>query len=680
MFFVVVLAFFYQTIVYQKLPVPSDTLVGLYHPWRDLYSKEYPRGIPFKNFLITDPVRQQIPWRKIAVDAWKEGKWPGWNPYTFTGVSLDANVQAAPFYPFNILFFIFDFPVAWTVLVMLQPLLAGWFMYLYLRMLKLSEISSLVGSLAWSFGGFSIAWLTWGTMMQTALWLPLMLLAVDKSKPILFGIAVIMTMLAGHMQIAFYTTLVAVLYLLWRRKLSKRYLVIFIIAGVITSMQWVPFIKSLMESGRVLGEGWKNPGWFLPWQHVAQFIAPDFFGNPATLNYWGEWNYGEFIGFIGIVPLVFAFAGLNKVVQKEYRFWVVVFGISLLFMLPSPIRYGTAIIPLLSSLQPTRLMVLVNFSLAVMAAIGFHTWQQEKTKLHLWRWYLPGGCILLLWGIVLFSKDKLGTHADTAIRNLILPSVIFGGSFSLALIKHNLQKYRPLEQVVPRLFIVIIIFDLFRFGWKFTPFTSREYFFPTTKVIEFLQKQPKPFRVMSLDDRILPPNVGAYYGIETIEGYDPVIPRNYQTYLGSSGSNRILTFHDIDSPILPHLNIRYVLTIADVERPFLREVIREGDTRVYEYTKSLPRVYLSQSAPESLSILNVPLVESETAEIISYSQNTIRMRVTAVNPRLLVILNRFDRRWLATVDTKKTYVTQVNSIFMGIVISPGTHDVILSYH
>ena len=56
-----------------KLPVPSDTLVGLYHPWRDLYRDTNPRGVPFKNFLITDPVRQQIPWRKIVIDQWKEG-------------------------------------------------------------------------------------------------------------------------------------------------------------------------------------------------------------------------------------------------------------------------------------------------------------------------------------------------------------------------------------------------------------------------------------------------------------------------------------------------------------------------------------------------------------------------------------------------------------------------------
>src|SRR3989344_4059292 len=158
------LTFFYQTILFGKLPVPSDALVGLYHPWRDLYNDTNPRGIPFKNFLITDPVRQQIPWRKIAIDQWKEGKIPLWNPYNFSGTPILANIQTAALYPLNILFLIFPFIDAWTTLIMLQPLLAGLFMYWYLRSLALRSVASLLGAIAWSFSGFNIAWLTWGTM------------------------------------------------------------------------------------------------------------------------------------------------------------------------------------------------------------------------------------------------------------------------------------------------------------------------------------------------------------------------------------------------------------------------------------------------------------------------------------------------------------------------------------
>ena len=172
--------FFYPTILQKKLPVPSDSLVGLYHPWRDLYAQTNPQGIAFKNFLITDPIRQQIPWRKIAIDQWKQGIIPLWNPFSFSGTPLSANIQAGVFYPLNILFFVLPFPFAWTVLIVLQPIFAGFFLFMYLRHLKLTQWASLLGAIIWGFSGFNIAWLTWGTMVHTALWLPLALLATDK--------------------------------------------------------------------------------------------------------------------------------------------------------------------------------------------------------------------------------------------------------------------------------------------------------------------------------------------------------------------------------------------------------------------------------------------------------------------------------------------------------------------
>lgn len=695
-FLALVVGFFYQTIVYRKLPVPTDTLIGLYHPWRDLYAQQYPRGIPFKNFLITDPVRQQIPWRKIAVDSWKQAQLPTFNAFAFFGVPLDANVQAAPYYPLNVLFLFLNFPVAWTLLIMLQPLLAGVFLYLYLRNLKLSPTASILGAITWAFGGFTISWLTWGTIVHTSLWLPLILFAIDTRRSSLLGFSLVMTLLAGHVQIALYVTLFSAAYFFWRKRKLAPYAIA--VAALLTSVQWIPLFRFLLESARVGAvESWKTAGWFLPWQHLAQFIAPDFFGNPATLNYWGVWNYGEFVGYIGVIPLILALSVVT--VKGVTRFFVVAAGVSLLFMLPHPLsRLPFQLhIPLVSILQPTRLMVLVDFSLAVLAAFGLDRLRHRTLQESI---FFYGVALAALWLTALLM------HIDVAKRNLVVPSVLFGGFIVWRLVKNM-----PLA-----ILLAITIIDLFRFGWKFIPFTPKEYFFPTTKVIEFLQNQPKPFRVMSLDDRILPPNVSAYYGIESIEGYDPIAPKNYEAFLGASergnadtskesGFNRIYTAHNIDSPLLPYMNVRYVLTLAPVKRPYLREIMREGETRVYEYTSALPRVYLAEDIntvpiqDEALQalfertsayrgiwaghvdIMNAPVLADETVSIVSYGTATMRLRVAAINQRLLVVLNRYDRRWRATIDGDSSYrIIPVNYLFMGVVIPPGTHDVILSYH
>lgn len=176
----IVVVFFWQLIFKGLLPVPSDTIVGLYHPFRDLYAKDYPNGIPFKNFLITDPVRQQYPWRELAISLEKKLQLPLWNPYSFAGTPLLANFQSASFYPLNILLFLVPTDMGWSILIFLEPLLAGIFLYFYLNNLRLNKWASFLGAFTFSFCGFFVAWMEWGTILHSALWSPLILLVIDK--------------------------------------------------------------------------------------------------------------------------------------------------------------------------------------------------------------------------------------------------------------------------------------------------------------------------------------------------------------------------------------------------------------------------------------------------------------------------------------------------------------------
>ena len=219
--FLIVTVFFWQYFFRGLLPIPSDTIIGLYHPFRDLYAKNYPNGIPFKNFLITDPVRQQYLWRELAVSLEKKMEMPLWNPYNLAGTPLLANFQSAAFYPFNILFIIMPFADAWSLNVVLGPLLGGLFLFLYLNSLKLNRWASILGAITFSFSGFFIAWMEWGTITHTAIWLPLILLAVDKlalgkKKTIIWSLVYMVSLLssffAGHLQTFFYLLVFSSLY------------------------------------------------------------------------------------------------------------------------------------------------------------------------------------------------------------------------------------------------------------------------------------------------------------------------------------------------------------------------------------------------------------------------------------------------------------------------------------
>lgn len=706
-FFVIFFAcavFFYPTISKGLLPVPADTLIGLYHPWRDQAATTNPVGVPFKNFLITDPIRQLIPWRKLVIDGWKKVSIPSWNPYNFSGATLRGNIQAGVWYPLNILFFFLPFSVAWALVIMVQPVLAALFLYVYLRNKQIPPWVSVFGGLVWAFCGFAIAWLTWGTILQTAVWLPLLLLAIDNSWPVLLVVSSVGALFAGHAQVALYILLFAGAY--GFRKFSRQLIAAAACAVVISSVQWVPMAQLVMHSSRLTDAGaWLKDGWFLPWQHLVQFVAPDFFGNPATLNYFGVWNYGEFVGYIGILPLMFALYAVITRRDRLTRFYAVAAGIIFLFLLPTPLAalpYRLHI-PVLFSLQPTRLMVLVDFCFAVLAALGLDAYVRKSDNKII---FTILAVAILLGALWIYAT---GANLEVSRHNLILPSILFGLSIGILLVR----KWKHIFLVCV---ISLTIFDLFRFGWKFTPFTPPEYFFPTTKAVAFLQSQHKPFRVMSLDNRIMPPNVGAYYGIESIEGYDPLYDARYEEFIAALnrrepnstppfGFNRIVTTPTIDSPLLPLLNVTYVLALEDVRSPDLELMYREGNTRIYFYTKALPRIYPTESVkvgnnrqdvmnllydknfyPEKTAIveeqipnIHAPIVSTDSIKIVSYEDSSLRATASLASDHFVIIANMFDKNWKATVDGKRTKIYRADYLFIGLLVPKGDHLITLAY-
>jgi hypothetical protein len=726
----VVSVFFYRTILSGKLPIPSDALVGLYHPYRDVYEQAYPNGIPFKNFLITDPVRQQIPWRKSAIESIKRGRMPVWDADSFAGTPLLGNIQAGVFYPLNVLFLFLPFSVAWTLLVISQPLFAGIFLYWFLRRKNLDIASAFLGALCFAFSGFSIAWLTWGTMLSTWLWTPLSMIAIDAiaKNPLKKSAAWIMVLVmsvacsfvAGHIQIFIYSVIFLTIYAFWmngpKKIASGR--IIYLVAGcgivLLTLPQWIAVLHWLPETGRLMqGSAWHAEGFFIPLRHLIQFFAPDYFGNPATLNYWGTWNYGEMVGYIGVIGLIFAWIG----VTTETGFWVLMIAGALLFSVASPISslpYQFHV-PFVSSLQPTRLLVIIDFSLSVLAAYGFSRVTKRIGKKSLIMPFLVIGlCYIGLWASTVIPQFFTITPVQVGIikRNLIMPTVFFGCAFFSFLVFNSVsdKAKHPVRRLFPAIVMIILIIDLFRFGWKFTPFTDSKYFFPETLITSYLAKQTKPYRIMTTDDRILPPNVNEFYGIESVNGYDPVHSVRYEEFIAAMergvpdirppfGFDRIMVPKNLKSPLFALLGVRFILSFDDLKDPGLRKVASEGKTIVYEKTDSLPRAFLAENVlykntkqeiidtlydpgldlrktaviEYPVSVLNFPLNTSESVSIQSYTGEQMTLRINTMQPRLLVVGNMFNAGWRVYIDNVRAPLYRTDYLFMGTVVPPGEH-------
>lgn len=740
--FITIFIFFKSFFLYGQLPIPSDTIVGLYNPFRDFYAKQYPIGIPFKNFLITDPVRQEYPWRNLAIGIEKTGQLPLWNKYSFAGTPLMANFQSAALYPLNIIFFIVPFSLGWSILVLLQPLLAGAFLYLYLQKMGLSKSASILGSITWILSGFFIAWLEWNTILHVILWLPLILLLkeilIEKFQlrwAILLVLVESTAIFAGHLQTLFYSLIVSNVYLwlrimqvIWQEKSKKNILILFIekywkflVLGVvvyaITAIQWYSTFQFIALSARDIDQAnWMQPGWFIPWEHSIQFLIPDFFGNPATLNYWGVWNYAEFIGYIGIIPLIFALTACIYRRDKKTLFFGSFFILSLLFAFPTPLAKLPFIlqIPFISTAQPTRLLFITDFSLAILSALGFDYFIQQRKRI-----FLPLGLITIALGVLwmwILLPSHFGIQVDIkniliAKRNIYLPTLLIVGSIIVFTLFNLLPKKKIITNVFILVIFILISVDLLRFAQKFIPFTNPSYLFPQTNSIKFLQQQPGEFRIMTTDSRLLAPDFSVMYQLQSIDGYDPLYLKYYGELIAASergkpdikppfGFNRIITPHNYDSPIIDLLGVKYILSLSELPNTYLKKVYQEGETKIYENNRSLPRVFfvkhvlakinneaiiqaMYQSQLKDTAIIADEKTLQEDVAVgnitnIQYFPNSLQFTTQNQSSGFVVLTDIFYPTWHATIDGKPTRIYRTDYAFRGLFVPSGKHTIVLT--
>ncbi|MBP7686308.1 MAG: YfhO family protein [Thermoflexales bacterium] len=294
------------------------------------------------------PLMQFYPWQKLAAEMWRAGQLPLWNSFVGSGAPLAANLQTGAFYPGNFLYLILPTEYALGYTALLHVILAGWFMYAYLRTLKLSTFAAVLGALAFQLNGFLIARLGFMSITVTLPWLAAWLWRTEKlmvreqgagSKEAMWLAVVIgLGVLAGHAQTAVYGLIFVSAYFVWRviyphpnpppsksalpgegtpRRRVAVSLISFALAVIIglglAAIQLLPAAELTRESQRAGGlESIKilTHSYWPP--RLITLLSPDFFGNPAQNNFWGYDNYWENAAYIGLLPLLLALWMMGK--------------------------------------------------------------------------------------------------------------------------------------------------------------------------------------------------------------------------------------------------------------------------------------------------------------------------------------------------------------------------------
>lgn len=753
--FLVSLTFFYPVWLQNKVPLPADALVGAHVPWTEVVWDKYPAGVPIKNQEITDAISQFYPWRSLTAKFWRAGDAPLWNQFMFSGYPFLATLHSASLYPLNFLYLILSDINAWTLLIFAQIFLGALFMYLFLKELGLSNYVSLFGGVIFSLSGYMIAWLEFATGGQAGIWLPLLLLIVlrlIKSRKTVWVLAISFVFFfvytAGDFQVPLYITatyfLFSFYYLFSIDKTAKlaTMLNIFIgwLFGVLLSLpQLLPTFELFRSSVRVDDPYIKEYFYgLMHWEKIVNFLWPDFFGNVVTRNYWGKNGYHEYLAFIGVIPLVFVLYSLVKKKKKVEIFFWLLLVLSLIFLFPTPLAFlpYKLSIPGLGTSSASRLIFLIDFCLVTLASFGLSKWIRNKDKKLLDVSFLLlitslGVGLGLLFSIYIINTGARGmvlpmfTNLKVSLKNMI-PATMVLVVFSTTLLALTIltKKFKIIRTTFFKLTLLLIFLvtlaDMMRFAWKNTPFSPREFVFPTTKIIKFLQSKEKPFRIAGG----IPLNYFMQYGLSSAEGYDPIYPKmnsEWYSYVNSGGltalSGRYGLIHDFSSPLINYANVSYVVDYRKdmfgaikedgnfykgVKSPQFTGVFSEGRVRVFENTYVLPRVWLTRNYrvasayEEDLNYLrngddliifeSDPQIsfesESMDYEIENFKQeaNTIEFDAISSNDAFLFLSESYDPGWQAFVDGRKVEIYKANQIFQTIFVSRGEHKVKFIYN
>lgn len=756
--FILVSLFFFYPLLKGNVPFPGDLLVGEYAPYNSYVFMGFsPGGFPNKGQDF-DVLRLLYPAKEFSIRTLKSLDMPFWNPYNFSGNPHLASLQSGSFYPLNVLFFLFPFNFAWSIYIISSPVLTLIFTYLLLREFRFDIKSSILGSLVFAYSSYQIVWMEYGNIDHSILWLPLaMFLSLKnlKKPSILISIILIFSItfsiLAGYIQTTFYFYFFLFAFVLfkiitqYRDKLFSKLIIfipIFILPLLLSSIQLLPTIELIFNSARSPYELSSFLKLLIPNVHLATLFAPDFFGNPATRNYWLEGTYIERVSYIGVLPLFFAVYGIIKKPPEIVWFFIVaiiIVGLITFDSFFSRTLYSLFLPPIISTAVPSRIMFIFSFALSFMAAYGLNCLQKEKENKRFWISIVSiAGVYIFLWIFVIIApiitKDESWTqYLKISLRNLVIPSVLFLIGTIVLYLFHKYKNFKTLSFVI---ILLLTVFDLFYFFHKITPFSPPESVYPKTEVLEYLKTVQGINRSWGYGSAYIDANIQTLEKNFSTNGYDALHIKRYGELLSSSRNGKIsksipgssadiaqgygesdLKNNYYRKRLLDLLGVKYVLNKVNPESNFLPDyktfpkesyklIWQKGAWQIYENTKALPRFYLAGDyivetdkqkivslifdkdfniretliLEEKVPLTNFQSDKNATAALVSYSSNKVILKTKSTENTLLFFSDNYYPGWEVLIDGRNDKIYRVNYSFRAVPVEKGEHEIIFLYY
>jgi len=663
---------------------------------------------------------------------------PLWCPEQFSGMPFCPNPQAGVFYPTTLLFLLLPFPRALAVHYLIHNLLAGGFMWGYLRRLNIGYEGSLLGAMLAMASGFQAWEVIHPQTLAAAVWpIPtLFFLEGSLSRRSLAdawaaGSCMAMSFLAGNPQMFLGTFYLGIFYCLYRlpwRRIPMAHRGLWWISlglglGVAMAMA-LPFLEMARLGGRKGGMSYAEAASYsLHLKSVFHMVCPFFkvpLGMPLHLVHQHalEWTDGRtlvFIGYMGTLALLLSLQGASQRATQPWWFFsvsaVLVLWIAMGTNAPflNLHRLFYFILPGINFLRtPFRYLFLYNICVAILAALGLQSLKERRAGKLIPLLFIAFLSCVILWDCS--SRDAPGRalwllHAVPLATGLL-------GSILLLL---------PWKPCFLLLLLALVPVELFwhkNRAWPIGPddlFDFRE----AQPLLQFLRSHNDEGRVF-LDRMIVlpggplercipskamdpfmdpylsfPTNASMIFGLKNASGYNPLMMADYTDLLSIGHKAR------------QWLRVRWFLTPQpDVEG--MPRVWSQGNAHVYDMGPILPRLwicrkvrsfpddaYLFQHMLDPLfdpqrevlfremeGITPIPrtiLSEPDLFEILEDEAESILVRVQLASPAYLVFPDPYCPGWRAYLNRDRIPILKANLAFRAVYCPAGDHEIRLVY-
>jgi Bacterial membrane protein YfhO len=587
------------------------------------------------NGTISDLYMQMIPWQAAVRSSLSKGDWPLWNPYMLCGSMLAANMQSAPYDPFQLIALVLRQPQAMTFGAAMTFFLAGLFTFGFARVLGLGEGSSLIGAAAFMFSAniaFFVGWplgRTWTIFPFVLTGVRLVVRETTIRASVLLTTAFALLIVVGHPESVLHAVTVGAAYGLFEVLSTRRFKAIALaaisgaIALLLTAIALLPFFEAAPQTAEFMIRHEFYKKMELPFgrkeilKRAGVSVLPWYGGQPEHDNWAPDWDSTTIR--TGALTMALALASL-VLARRRKETWFF-FGTAVICIWIGlnawPLADWLHRVPLFDITINDRLTFPAAFALAMLAAFAADGWP-GRLAVGGWRLagaeptagepspanrQLPTANSAVAGGIVLGVAIAIGilTYAvyDSRIAIGVKPELIstltWAALVPLAIVAFLLFRRTSARVALPIVLGLLLLQRTMEDG-QIYPTLPERMFYPPTPILSHMQNdKSEPFRMGAMHFMFLP-DAAALYGLEDVRGYEAMtFLRLAETYAFWSVHN-VASYNNIPDksrPMLSYLNMKYLIALpAEQPDEQWKVVLEDRNARLLENTRVLDRVFI----------------------------------------------------------------------------------------